>query len=145
MACDTRAYAGFNAPLGMKVKIRQHPNGGLIGVTTNTPGLGEAFLDWACDPRDDTPFPEGELSLQAIAVEPTGEVFYYYNSLSPSGPLEAPFYAIGSGALAAMGALHAGASIEQSVEIASFCDVWTGGPVRTLRLGEKSEVKSRLS
>lgn len=141
MACDTRAFAGFNSPLGQKSKIRQQPNGGLVGVTTNIPGLGEAFMEWICDETGEVDEPVGEVRLTALCVEPNGEVFYYNDGLLPSGPIDAPFFAIGSGGDPAMGALHMGATIEQAIEIAAKCDVWTDLPVKTLTL-QREKVKS---
>lgn len=41
------------------------------------------------------------------------------------------YYAIGSGAAYALGALHAGATPEQSVEIASDISAYTAGPIYT--------------
>ena len=132
MAADTRAFAGYNLPIGTKTKIRFAPTGALVGVSTSKPGMSEAFMNWICD---DGPEP-AEYDLQAMIVEQTGEIYYYRGSLMPAGPLEADFMAIGSGAEAALGAMHMGATAEQAVEIAAKTDVWTAPPVITLALSD---------
>ena len=49
-------------------------------------------------------------------------------------PIHLPFYAIGSGKEAAMGALYAGASLEEALEIACKIDPDTGGKVELMSL-----------
>lgn len=46
------------------------------------------------------------------------------------------FWAFGTGAPAALGAMHMGASARRAVEIAIRCDPHSGAPVRILRLAE---------
>lgn len=45
------------------------------------------------------------------------------------------YYAIGSGAAYALGALHMGATVEEALEVAELNDIYTSGPmvVRTMR------------
>lgn len=134
MAADTRAYAGFNTPLGRKTKIRRLPDGTLIGCSTNQVGLGEAVMDWyaaGADP-DKTPEP-AETKFSFLAVKPTGEAFYAFDNFLIAGPIHGDYFAIGSGEGVAHGAMRAGASAERAVEIAAELDVWTGLPVVTLR------------
>lgn len=45
-----------------------------------------------------------------------------------------PFYAIGSGSLAALGALHCGVTLERAVEIACLVDSSSGLPVDVMEL-----------
>lgn len=47
-----------------------------------------------------------------------------------------PFYAIGSGAKAALGAMHAGADAATAVEIACRVDTYSAPPVVTMRLDD---------
>lgn len=132
MSSDTRAYAGFNLPIGAKKKIRASEDGTLVGCTTHQPGLGEAFLAWICDGADE---PESS-EYQAIVVKPNGDVYYYRNGNQPSGPLEIDFIAVGSGAEAALGAMWMGATAEDAVGVAANIDVWTGLPVYSLALDD---------
>jgi hypothetical protein len=133
MAADSRAYGGTGKELGHKTKIRRLDDGTLIGCSTNQVGLGEAVLDWYARgaKQDDAPKP-ASVELTFLAVKPNGEGYYASDSFFLSGPLQAPFFAIGSGAYAAQGALHAGASAERAVEIACLVDVWSGPPIVTL-------------
>ena len=46
------------------------------------------------------------------------------------------FYAIGSGEQFAMGAMEMGASAKKAVMIASKLDPWTGGKIKTAKIGD---------
>lgn len=134
MAADTRAYAGFNSPLGTKRKIRRLANGTLIGCSTNQVGLGEAILDWyenGAKPEEG-PRPPDEVKFTFLAVLPDGSAFYGYDSYFLSGPITADCFAIGSGEGVAHGAMRAGASAIRAVEIAAEIDVWSGLPVENI-------------
>lgn len=68
-----------------------------------------------------------------IAISPKGEVFTFESdSWYQEKPAE--FHAWGGGFSVALGALHAGASAEEAVRIASLVHTKTGGSVETLRL-----------
>lgn len=130
MAADSRAYAGFNSPLGRKSKIRRMPDGTLIGCSTNQVGLGEAVLDWFEAGADPEKAPKAaETRFTFLAVEPSGKAFYGYDSFLLAGPIAAECFAIGSGESAAHGAMRAGASAVRAVEIAAEVDIWTALPV----------------
>ena len=47
--------------------------------------------------------------------------------------MRAPFYAMGTGAKAALGAMAAGATAEEAVAAAILCDTASGGPITILR------------
>jgi 20S proteasome alpha/beta subunit len=137
MAADTRAFAGYNAALGQKAKIRREPDGTLIGCSSNQVGLGEAVLDWfgRGAKSDDVP-KAGEVKFSFLAVKPDGSALYAFDGFNLSGPINAEFFAIGSGDAVAQGAMHAGASAEMAVEIACKVDVWSDMPIMTLKHGE---------
>lgn len=133
MAADTRAYAGFNSPIGEKRKIRRLADGTLIGCSTSQVGLGEAILDWyeaGADPENAPKVAERKFTF--LAVKRTGDGYYANENFLLSGPLKAEFFAIGSGEGAAHGAMRAGADAKRAVEIACEIDVWSGLPVMTL-------------
>jgi ATP-dependent protease HslVU (ClpYQ) peptidase subunit len=48
--------------------------------------------------------------------------------------IAADYYAIGSGGPAALGALYAGATLEQAMDIACVVDPYTRGPITVLKL-----------
>jgi hypothetical protein len=51
-------------------------------------------------------------------------------------PANVPFMALGSGAKAALGALHMGADAVRAVEVASLVDAFTGGPIVKMRVAD---------
>lgn len=133
MAADSRAYAGYNAALGNKTKIRRLDDGTLIGCSSTVPGFGEAVLDWYARGGKPDDAPKAEASkFSLLVVKPDGSALYASDAFHLSGPITAAFYAIGSGEGPAQGAMHAGASAKQAVEIACRVDVWSGLPVMTL-------------
>lgn len=132
MAADSRAYAGRNAPLGIKTKIRRLDDGTLVGCSSSEPGQAEAVMDWYAQGCASRPaFKEPKFTL--LVVKPDGSAFYAESEFYLSGPFRAPFYAIGSGEAFAQGAMHFGATAHQAVEIASRCDVWSDVPVVVLQ------------
>lgn len=102
---------------------------------------GEAFMDWlaAGGVAADKKLFGLDRNLDdflAIAINKTGKVFRYEGRLYPF-VMEAPFFALGSGAPYAMGAMAFGASAAQAVKIASKFDLATGGTVRELKWSKK--------
>lgn len=136
LAADSRAYAGFNATLGIKSKIRKTKGGVLLGCSSNKPGQAEAVMDWyiaGADIKKVPSFEPVEQDFTLLVVLPDGTALYGYSSFHLSGPLTAPFFAIGSGALVALGALQLGASASVAVEAACVHDIWSGPPIEVLR------------
>lgn len=84
--------------------------------------------------------------INAVVVFPDGQVFTISCDASDADdeddttwdaeiiPLRAPYLALGSGCQIAMGAMWAGKSAVQAVEAACEHNVWTRGPVQSLRL-----------
>ena len=142
MAADTRAYSGHSTPIGLKRKIYKRADGALIGVSTNAPGLSELVGEWFLDDknRDLEPQLGHEQGIDAIEVDAHGNVFVYHDSMNPTGPLQAPFFAVGSGANYAIGALTLGATALEAVDVAIEHDVWSGGPVNALEHGRPKSV-----
>lgn len=143
MAADSRGYAGNCASLGTKSKIRKCPDGTLVGCSSSKPGQTEAVMAWfmaGADPLKTPTFGAIGPDFTLLAVKADGSALYGWGSFYLSGPLTAPFYAIGSGAGAAYGALEMGASAQRAVEVACLHDVWSGGPVETLQHREASDL-----
>lgn len=61
---------------------------------------------------------------------------FLYDRWCIATEIKEPFFAIGSGAKAAMGAMHAGASAIRAVEIACKIDPYTAAPVVSARLDD---------
>lgn len=134
LASDTRAYAGQSQPIGNKQKIYRIKDGSAFGVSTPQPGLSEAIRDWfaECKHPDHEPALNGDAGFDMLEITKDGHVYFYHNSFRPTGPLSADYFAIGSGAEYALGAMAAGASAADAVAAAGFHDVWTGPIVQQI-------------
>lgn len=138
LAADSRAYSGDKMPIGIKKKLHRLSNGALLASSSRVVGNTDAFAAWcqaAIDEKrclPDVAAPE-DYDIQGLLIWTDGKIYYWNDSRSWAGPLEAEFFAIGSGEQFAYGAMMAGASAEEAVRIACACDPWTDGPVRTLR------------
>jgi ATP-dependent protease HslVU (ClpYQ) peptidase subunit len=127
MASDSRAYSGDKHPMGNKVKIRRLKDGTLMGVSTTTPGGGEAVLDWIENDRPaDTTVPE---HFTLLIAHPDGRVFYATDADFLSGPLEGEFFVIGSGEQYAHGACLMGATAVEAVRAGCIADTFTDFPI----------------
>lgn len=97
----------------------------------SSPGL--LFLDWYGSGKEPpTQLIDGDADFTALILTLDG-LFEADAYCRPDKILE-PFYAIGSGAKAALGAMHAGASAKRAVEIACRIDPYTAPPIVTMRL-----------
>lgn len=141
LAADTRGYSGDVTPIGSKRKIFTLENGGLVGVSTPNPGFSEAIVKWMNNGRDLNDTPVDDPSFSALYIDANGEVFYFDDGYTPSGPLTAEYFAIGSGRAYAYGALSMGASSVEAVRAASDHDVFTSGEILTLTLKDASRKK----
>lgn len=95
----------------------------LVGCAGNVPDIIR-FRQYL---KDNEPF-EVKGDIDALVVR-DGQVYWYDHSLVPV-PCGTPA-AAGSGAAFAMGAMLAGASAKQAVEIATRLDECSGGKVQT--------------
>lgn len=142
MAADTRAYSGSTTPIGEKFKIEviEYSDGSksIVGVSTPAPGLSEEIRRWFASEKHPDFEPQGigsdRRGFEAIEVTEDGEIFFYNDNFTPSGPLMTDWIAIGSGKDYAVGALSMGATAEEAVGVAINCDAWTGGRVTVIDL-----------
>lgn len=131
-AADSRAYAGNPRFIGHKSKLFVFQDGTIVGCSTTQPGFAEAFADWVNAGANANPSETpilGEAGFEALVVRADGSVFYYNDGFYPSGPLAAEFYAIGSGAEYALGAMERGATAFEAVQIACKYDRWSAEPI----------------
>lgn len=134
MSADTRAYSGSHTPIGSKNKIHKLANGGLLGVVSNHPGVGEALRDWFNEGADINNPPCGmSLVFDALYVDPDGDVYFFYDSLYASGPITANYYAVGTGGEYALGAMANGADAVTAAQVACALDVMCGQPVTQIQ------------
>lgn len=137
MASDTRVTQ-YDTIVGDVAKLFRTKHGGIIGVA-GTMADAAVCLSWAennvSGPPPERPSESGPLPT-AICVEPDGRV-KLWNGTPHLLMVVAPFYAIGSGAQVALGAMAMGATAAQAVAAASQFDVYTGGRITSLSLREE--------
>lgn len=145
LAADSRAYSGDSVPIGHKKKIGavKQSDGSIVtfGISTPHPGFSEEIRAWLGNERD-RDFQPQEREFNMLLIEGNGEVFFFHNSFTPSGPIEAPYYAVGSGAEYALGALAHGATAVEAVEAASELDAWTKGPIHFIDLAAQEQAEN---
>lgn len=138
LAADTRAYSGGKTPIGQKTKIFHDPELKMAGgVSSPHPGFGERFWLWLTGQEGDIEFAK-DIEFTALTLQ-DGDVFIYENSLHPTGPLTATYYAIGSGREFALGAMEMGASAAEAVRVACKLDVWSADPIMVLDVRDPLE------
>jgi ATP-dependent protease HslVU (ClpYQ) peptidase subunit len=130
MAADSRAYGGDKVPIGEKVKIRRLEDGTLLGATSAIVGASQLVMDWYAEgcPKK----PEGydiPDKFTLLVVKPDGAAYMANDGPNLTGPLTAPFQAVGSGEEFALGAMAHGASAVEAVVAACKLDVWSDLPV----------------
>lgn len=149
LVSDSRAYSGERMPIGLKSKLFDLDDGGVIGISTTSPGASERLVKWINAGSDEEKFPLKDIGFTALRISKSGEVFFYHDGQFPSGPLRGDFFAVGSGAEYALGAMEQGASAIDAVHIAIKLDVWSGGDImvkdiRTPREKRVDEVMQAL-
>jgi ATP-dependent protease HslVU (ClpYQ) peptidase subunit len=120
---------GTNTVKVFRVKFGPH-EGHIVGLTGDL-GAALCFLRWyenqslSKPPRDDSEHSGND--FEALILRPDG--MYTVDDHCELMRVADPFIAIGSGCIAATAAMHCGKSAVDAVEIASLCDIRTGGPV----------------
>lgn len=135
MAADSRAWSGGHSPIGMKNKVHRLEDGTLVGCASSIPGAAEAAVQWyraGADPKGEPP---REFNL--LVVRPDGSAYLADDNPYLSGPLHAPYFAIGSGRQFALGALAMGADAVEAVSIGIQLDTCSGGPITVMRHEEE--------
>lgn len=144
MVADTRAWYHHGMPIGDKQKVRGYGNGCLAGVSSADPGMSErvlTWLEWVFDREpnivnvnwEEQPRLDGKVDFAMLVVAPDGDGYMFYDSLFPSGPLSASYFAIGSGAYYAIGALESGLGAVEAIRIAVRCDTCSGNHLSALK------------
>lgn len=137
---DKLAYGGKYEPSpGLKTKIHRISSGPmqgwLCGISTNCVGGDKVLLAWiergAPFGRDGEVFPD---RFTVLLVDPLGRLHLAYDAVCLSGPIESEFYAIGTGAPYALGAMAVGRCAIEAVHAAARFDPHTGGHVDRLQL-----------
>lgn len=134
VAADTRSYSGSNTPCGYRSKIAFTSAGDVVGATSSSPGVCDAFMKWIEAGADQEKFfkMHPDDGFHGIHILKTGEVFMYMGCELPHGPLRDEYFAIGSGEKYAYGAMAVGASAKEAVEAAIKHEIFTDGEVEFL-------------
>lgn len=133
-ATTTSEAGGARKTRCEKIFRKVLPNGetALIGTAgESAPGL--VFVDWY---GTDKPTPaellEGEADIDIIVLTKRG--VFEYDKWCRGEKLKGKFHAIGSGAKAALGALHMGATAVAAVRVACKIDPYSTPPIVAMRL-----------
>lgn len=129
MAADSRMTVDGRMSKCIKI-FRRH--GDILGVAgDDAPAL--LFLDWYMSgkPRPNQLI-EGNADFHVLVLDKKRRI-WLYDKWCRGEQITAPFYAIGTGADAAMGAMHSGVSARRAVAIACKVDVNSGLPVVTMK------------
>lgn len=129
MAADKRVTGG---PMFKTTKIFRI-NGSLIGFCGNLEAALQ-FVEWRRTPDTKPEFAEN--SFEALELSANGSLTYWASQLVAMA-VEDEFYAIGSGASLALGAMAMGASPKRAIAVAAMYDSGTGPDVQTLTLAGK--------
>ena len=138
MAADSGNWLS-NVTYRSALKIARGPDGSLHGVAGNA-GEGCEYLRWVeAGMEGDPPKPEvtnredGSGAFIALVVPPEGDVVRLWTAFGFEDHHDVPFIAIGAGSELAIGAMAAGASAEQAVEIVAQHSGYAALPVRVVR------------
>lgn len=115
----------------MAPKIVEH-KGDLIACAGDNDNI-ELFLKWYKSRRKRPKIKPGT-DFDALVIR-NGRLYVYDNAFA-CDEVRNEFWAIGSGAEAALGALHAGADLERAVEIACRVDNSSGLPIQVMKANE---------
>lgn len=116
--------------VGTIAKIWRRADGAVAGMAGGADDM-VVFRDWFLGWMHGT-YPIIAHDSEGIVAFAGGPVLGYFKS-GVGVAIEAPFYAIGSGFKAALGAMHAGAGAAEAVRIAALLDVYTALPMTILR------------
>ena len=122
----------------------------VILATAGESAPGELFTEWFGTGKDVTEmrdtFVLGEADFEVLVLKHDG--LFEVDKYCHLSRILNKFYAVGSGAKAAMGAMHMGASAKKAVEIACKIDPYSAPPIYTMSLtpavkknGKKKHVK----
>lgn len=128
MAADSKTVVGESWFYSRKL---YRIGGAIVGVAGDSQAI-EKFLAWYGKPRSKKPEFKDSESFAALVLTPKG-LFHVDESLTLD-PVHDDYFAVGSGAIAALVAMDCGLSPVEAVEAASRRDLNTGGRVETMEL-----------
>ncbi len=112
-------------------------NGAIIGACGTNDAI-EAFVKWYGSKKARPKFKIGEFEGLVL----TAEGLYYFDETCARDRVLNPWFSVGSGSHAALGALHMGASLEEAVRVACKVDPASGEPIQVLTLKKPDETNT---
>ena len=103
-----------------------------IIATSGESSSGMVFVDWYGGKVPPDKMLAGGADFICLVLTRSG--LFEYDKWCRGEKILQPFYAIGTGAKAALSAMHAGSSAQRAVEIACMLDPYSKPPVVTMRL-----------
>jgi hypothetical protein len=134
LASESRATRGHEiAPWAeQKLFVRE----GKVYASAGEGNLTEPLMTWHAAGGDIDKAPKGDPETGWTLLVIGHDGAYIYTSSSPYPYKITSPYAMGSGKQFALGALHAGKSAKEAVEIACRLDVWSGGEIQVVDIAE---------
>ena len=132
MATDKRAT--FDGSASFTVTKMFKIRGSIFGVCGNLEHAMQ-FIAWRRKPGDKPILIDS--NFEALELTAKGEILWWGSGLT-AVPIEDEFYAVGTGAAYATGALEMGAKPVEAIQIAAKHDPSTSPEVQTMSLGRKS-------
>ncbi len=129
-AADSQCTGG-GVIVGRHEKIRDFPGGWFAGTGCTSDCM--KMHRWIVEGEKRDAEPKIDDNSMALVIMTNGQVRHLDNCLI-FYEIDAPFHALGSGAQIAMGAMAAGATATEAVEIACRFDTGSSGPVQTVRV-----------
>lgn len=133
LAADSRSTSNYYDRVHRCQKLfrKTTKDGAEVIIATageNAPGL--VFVEWyGSGKKPPLKLLDGDADFCCLVLTKKG--LFEFDKWCHGEEVMDPFYAVGCGATAALGAMHAGATAEQAVEIACRIDPFTGPPVVT--------------
>lgn len=123
---DTFTHEGYIRMPGKSKKIIRLSDGSLIAGS----GIKRQISDFAlwCETKEGT---KPSIDDATILKVTKTSITIFDGKTDERDVTDCNFYAIGSGAMAALAAMYMGATAEQAIEVASKFDPWTGGEIVT--------------
>ena len=134
MAADTATFDGGAIPYHIKKIWRVR---GALVASAGALSVCMAFRDWYSTGAD-VPFERHTDDFDGIVVQPDGAVLRMSGQYGRFIRYDAPFHAVGSGIEMLIGAMAAGATASQAVEITMRWSTYAGGGLQVETLEDRS-------
>lgn len=120
---------------GSVQKIFASKTGGLVAASGDMAALA-VFRRWVEEKHCQGDIPHTDAGYSGLWIKPNGDVFVL--EFQTAVQIKAPFVAGGSGMDLATGAMAAGATAEEAVQIAAMFDTSSRAPVQVAKLADLS-------